>query len=83
MLVQLLPPAKPDLLQRRATYAISALLRGQSEAVLVFLREKGMEKLSKQMEERSLAVLTKGITLISDILNTEVTSGCNFLVLSV
>ena len=73
LLVHLLSPNKLDLLQRRATFAISALMRGQSEAVLLFLKENGIEKLSEEMDNRSPALLSKGITLISDILNTEVT----------
>ena len=74
LLVQLLSPTKPDLLQRRATFAISALMRGQSDAISIFLEENGIEKLSEQMDKRSLAILSKGITLISDILNTEVSA---------
>ena len=71
-LLPLLSPNKPELLQRRAIFALSALLRGQPSAAKSFLKGDGIELLSSKVEQRSGAVLTKLVVLLTDLLSMEV-----------
>lgn len=72
-LLPLLSPSRPRLLQRRALYALGALLRGQPTAVNEFIvSNEGLEILSEGAGERSDTVLAKIVTLLTDLLMMEV-----------
>ena len=72
-LLPLLVSSQPHLLQRRALYALGALLRGQPTAANNFIvSNQGLEILSEGVVERSGTVLAKITTLLTDLLTMEV-----------
>lgn len=73
LLSTLLSSSEPDLVQRRALFALSALLRGNSQEQLNFIKlHRGLGVLGRNFEERSPQVQMKATVLLTDLLNDEV-----------
>ena len=67
-LLPLLSLSQPELLQRRATFALSAILRDHPLAISTFLQLDGLQLLSNGAQQRSVAVLTKLVVILTDLL---------------
>jgi len=73
LLCSLVGASQPDLVQRRGLFALSALLRGNVQEQLHFIRDHhGLELLGSTFSERSPAVQLKAVVLLTDLLNEEV-----------
>ena len=75
LLCSMLSLSEPELVQRRALFAISALLRGNSDGQLSFIKaHQGLRVLGESFDERSAQVQLKAAVLLTDLLNNEVLS---------
>ncbi len=73
LLSSLLATTQPDLVQRRALFALSALLRGNTKEQLQFIKDyHGLVELGQTFLARSNAVQLKAVVLLTDLLNDEV-----------
>lgn len=73
LLCRMISTAETDLVQRRALFALSALLRGNGEQQVTFIEKcGGFHLLGDTFHERSAQVQLKAITLLTDILNEQV-----------
>ena len=73
LLCQLITASEPDMVQRRALFALSALLRGNPRQQLEFIKKHhGLKVLGSSFEERSAQVQVKAVVLLTDLLNEEV-----------
>ena len=68
----LVTSSTPELLQRRVLYALGSLIRGHPLAIESFVANGGLDKISYNINDLSEAVLTKIITLLTDLLTFEV-----------
>ena len=59
-------------MQRRAIFALSAILRDHPLAIGTFLQLDGLQLLSNGAEQRTLAVLTKLVVILTDLLSMKV-----------
>ena len=73
LLCSLISAAQPELVQRRALFAISALLRGNPESQQPFIEEcTGFQELALDFGNRIPQIQIKAVTLIADLLNEQV-----------
>ena len=73
LLCNLLSLSESELVQRRALFAISALLRGNSKEQVNFIKSyRGLRILGESFAERSPQVQLKAAVLLTDLLNDEV-----------
>lgn len=73
LLCSLLPPTEPELVQRRALFALGALLRGNPAHQGEFVDScRGFHVLGETFAERSDRVKAKVVTLVIDIINEQV-----------
>lgn len=80
LLCDLLSLSEAELVQRRALFALSALLRGNTKEQIRFIRNyHGLNILGKSFSKRSLQVQVKAVVLLTDILNDEVSRIYNIL----
>ena len=70
-LLSLLSHSQPEILQRRALYALGSLLRGQPEIIKSFLQLDGIEKLSELAFKKAETVTVKTVVLLTDVLSVE------------
>ena len=60
-------------MQRRALFALSALLRGNTREQISFIKHyRGLSILGESFAQRSLQVQLKSVVLLTDFLNDEV-----------
>lgn len=72
LLCHLLLLSETEIVQRRALFALSALLRGNTKEQLSFIKNyQGLSILGKSFSERSLQVQVKAVVLLTDILDDE------------
>ena len=70
LLCKLIQTAEPEVVQRRALFAISALLRQNPSFQYVFMEKcQGFKELGVSFEERGHQVQLKAVVLLTDILN--------------
>jgi hypothetical protein len=73
LLCRLLSLSEADVVQKRALFALSALLRGNAKEQVKFIKNyQGIYVLGKSFGKRSLQVQVKSVVLLTDILNDEV-----------
>ena len=73
LLCTLISPTQPDLVQRRALFALGALLRGNPTHQEQFVDScRGVHILGGTFAERSARVKAKAVTLVMDIINEQV-----------
>ena len=73
LLCTLISPTQPDLVQRRALFALGALLRGNPTHQEQFVDScRGFHILGGTSAERSARVKAKAVTLVMDIINEQV-----------
>ena len=73
LLSTLLSSSEPDQVQRRALFALNALLRGNYQEQLNFIKtHRGLSVLGSRFEERGPQVQLKAVVLLTDLLNDEV-----------
>ncbi len=73
LLCRLLSLSQAELVQRRALFALSALLRGNIEQQINFITKyQGLNMLGETFGKRSLQVQLKAVVLLSDFLNDKV-----------
>ncbi len=71
-LLNLLSPSSPEMVQRRALYGLGALLRGNRLAVEEFVSKGGIEWISTDVTQHTESVVIKTLTLLTDLLEFEV-----------
>ena len=73
-LCSLLDNKQPESVQKRAVFALGALVRGNSLALHLLLGKQscGLEMLSQTFSERSRTVQLRTLTLLTDLLNEQV-----------
>lgn len=73
LLCRLLSLSEPEIVQRRALFALSALLRGNIREQVNFIKHHhGLDILGKSFRERSPQMQLKAAVLLTDFLNNEV-----------
>lgn len=73
LLCHLLSLSEAEVVQRRALFALSALLRGNTKEQIRFIQDyQGLNILGKSFSDRSLQVQLKAVILLTDFLNHEV-----------
>ena len=73
LLCSMLALSEPELVQRRALFAISSLLRGNAKEQVSFIKTyRGLRILGGTFGERSSQVQLKAAVLLTDLLNDEV-----------
>lgn len=73
LLCRLLALSEPEIVQRRALFALSALLRGNAGQQVQFIKEhRGLSILGSSFRQRSPQVQAKAVVLLTDFLNEEV-----------
>lgn len=73
LLCRLLSLSEPELVQRRALFALSALLRGNVRVQISFIQNHhGLNILGSSFGKRSPQVQLKAAVLLTDLLNDEV-----------
>ena len=66
--------SEPELVQRRALFALNSLLRGNAIEQINFIKTyHGLSILGNSFSERSPQVQLKAVILLTDFLNDEVT----------
>lgn len=64
---------EPELVQRRGLFALSALLRGKTQAQLVFMQQcQGLWQLGHNFDQRTMPTQLKSVTLLTDLLHEQV-----------
>ena len=63
------------MVQRRALYGLGSLLRGNHLAVQEFVSKGGIEWISTDVTQHTEPVVIKTITLLTDLLQFEVSGG--------
>lgn len=77
LLCRLLSLSEPEIVQRRALFALSALLRGNIREQVNFIKHHhGLDILGKSFRERSPQMQLKAAVLLTDFLNNEVLHAC-------
>ena len=73
LLCWFIAPREPELVQRRGLFALSALLRGQTQPQLAFVQQcQGLLQLGHTFHQRSTPIQLKIITLLTDLLHEQV-----------
>ncbi len=75
LLCRLIKAPEPELVQRRALFAIGALLRGSPSLQYEFLEDpecQGLKELGNNFPERAPHVQLKAVILLTDIINEQV-----------
>lgn len=73
LLSHLLSLSEPEFVQRRALFALSALLRGNIAEQIRFIKVyRGLEILGVNFGKRTIQVQMKAVVLLTDILDAEV-----------
>lgn len=73
LLSHLLSLSEPEFVQRRALFALGALLRGNIVEQIRFIKVyRGLEILGAHFRKRSIQVQTKAVVLLTDFLDAEV-----------
>ena len=64
---------EPELVQRRGLFALSALLRGNTQPQLAFVQEcRGLMQLGLDFQQRTMPTQLKIVTLLTDLLHEQV-----------
>lgn len=75
MLCQFIGSREPELVQRRGLFALSALLRGNTQPQLTFVQEcHGLMQLGLDFDLRTMPTQLKIVTLLTDLLHEQVQS---------
>lgn len=69
--------SQPEILQRRAIFALSAILRDHALAINRFIHINGLQLVSTGVEQRSTVVVSKLSLLIADLLSVKVREDCH------
>ena len=73
LLCALILASETELVQRRALFALSALLRGNKEQQKLFVGQyQGLSGLGETFSDRSALVQVKSVTLLTDLIHEQV-----------
>ncbi len=82
LLCNMLSLSEPELVQRRALFAVSTLLRGNGKEQVSFIKTyRGLRILGESFSERSPQVQLKAAVLLTDLLNDEVITVIMYVIL--